>query len=263
MTGILTAAFVIGLTGLCIGLLLGIAGKKFAVEVDEVEAKVRELLPGNNCGGCGYAGCDALAKAIAAGEAPANACPVAGGSVVKELGSVLGTGNLKEVKKVAFVTCKGTCDKTENQYQYNGLSDCRKLALIPGRGEKACDYGCMGLGSCVTECPFDAIHIVEGIAKVDREACKGCGKCVSVCPNHLIELIPYEAKVQVKCNSKDKGKDVKAACKVGCIGCGICAKQCEFDAVVVENNLAHIDPEKCTGCGKCAEKCPVKVIETF
>ena len=113
------------------------------------------------------------------------------------------------------------------------------------------------------ECPFDAIHIVEGIAKVDREACKGCGKCVSVCPNHLIELIPYEAKVQVKCHSKDKGKDVKAVCKVGCIGCGICAKQCEFDAVVVENNLAYIDPEKCTGCGKCAEKCPVKVIETF
>lgn len=261
MTGIITAALAIGLTGLCIGLLLGIAGKKFAVPVDETEEKVRELLPGNNCGGCGFAGCDALAKAIAAGEAPANACPVAGNSVVKQLGSVLGASLTKEVKKVAYVVCKGTCDKTENQYQYNGISDCRKLALIPGRGEKACNYGCMGLGSCVKECPFDAIHIIDGIAKVDRDACKACGKCVSVCPNHLIELIPYDMKVQVQCSSKDKGKDVKAVCKVGCIGCGICAKQCDAEAIVVENSLARINPDKCTGCGKCAEKCPTKVIE--
>ena len=250
MTGIMTAGLVIGITGLLIGLLLGVAGKLFEVEVDEVEIQVRELLPGNNCGGCGFAGCDALAKAIAAGEAPANACPVAGSAVAKEVGALLGAGELEEVKKVAYVACKGTCDVTTNQYQYDGLMDCRKLALIPGRGEKACDYGCMGLGSCVSECPFDAIHIRNGIAVVDREACKACGKCVAACPNHLIHIIPYDTKVQVQCSSKDKGKDVKAVCQVGCIGCGICMKQCEFEAVKVENHVAVIDAAKCTGCGK-------------
>lgn len=261
MTEILIATIVIGVTGLCIGLLLGIAGKKFAVEVDEIEEKVRELLPGNNCGGCGYAGCDALAKAIAAKEAPANACPVAGSAVAKAVGELLGVDAAEEVKKVAYVACKGTCGEAAKQYEYSGAMDCRMAAMVPGRGDKACSYGCMGLGSCVSECPFDAIHIVDGIAKVDKEECKGCGKCVSVCPNHLISLIPYDTTVQVKCSSKDKGKDVKAVCKVGCIGCGICVKQCEAEAVIVENNVAHIDAAKCTGCKKCAEKCPVKVIE--
>jgi RnfABCDGE-type electron transport complex B subunit len=260
IVGIVIATAVIAITGLAIGLLLGVAGKKFAVEVDEKEIAVRELLPGNNCGGCGYAGCDALAKAIANGEAKVNACPVGGEPVGEAISAVMGVEAGASVRMVANVACSGTCEKTTKQYDYNGLQDCRKLSLIPGRGEKACDYGCMGLGSCVRECPFDAIHIIDGIAKVDREACKACGKCVAICPNHLISLVPYDAKYIVVCKSNDKGKDVRSVCKTGCIGCGICVKQCEFEAVTVENNLATIDPSKCTGCGKCAEKCPAKVI---
>ncbi|MEG1992404.1 MAG: RnfABCDGE type electron transport complex subunit B [Acetivibrio sp.] len=260
MNGILLAALVISVTGLAIGLVLGIAGKKFAVEVDERVTFVRDELPGNNCGGCGYAGCDALAEAIVKGEAPVNACPVGGAPVAQAVGKIMGTDAKPGEKKVAFVKCNGTCDKTTIKYNYYGIQDCKKMALIPGEGNKGCDYGCLGYGSCVRACAFDAIHIINGVAVVDKEKCVSCGKCVTECPKHLIELLPYDAKHIVQCSSHGKGKDVKAVCEVGCIGCGICVKQCEAGAISVENNIAYIDQSKCTKCGKCAEKCPVHII---
>lgn len=260
MNGVVLAAIIIGITGLLIGLLLGIAGKKFAVEVDERVENVRELLPSNNCGGCGYAGCDAMAEAIVKGEAKANSCPSLSKERIAEIASIMGTEAEESEKKVAFVKCKGTCDKTKIKYDYYGIADCKKLSLVPGDGEKVCREGCMGYGSCVKVCAFDAIHIINGIAAVDREKCVACGKCVAECPKHLIELIPYRAKHIVQCSSHEKGKNVKLACEVGCIGCGLCVRQCEAGAIVLNDNLAYIDQEKCIKCGKCAEKCPSKII---
>ena len=256
VTGIIIAAAVVGILGILIGIFLGIASEKFKVEVDEKEILVRNELPGNNCGGCGYAGCDALAKAIAAGQAEVGACPVGGASTAEKIGAIMGVAGGTAEKKVAFVKCKGTCDKTKVQYNYYGVDDCKKVSVVPGAGEKACTYGCMGYGSCVKACAFDAIHVVDGVAVVDKEKCVACGKCVSSCPNHLIELVPYKAEHLVQCSSHDKGKDVKSVCESGCIGCTLCTKQCEFDAIHMEDNLAVIDYEKCTNCGKCAEKCP-------
>ena len=261
VTGIIIAAAVVGILGILIGIFLGIASEKFKVEVDEKEILVRNELPGNDCGGCGYAGCDALAKAIAAGQAEVGACPVGGASTAEKIGAIMGVAGGTAEKKVAFVKCKGTCDKTKVQYNYYGVDDCKKVSVVPGAGEKACTYGCMGYGSCVKACAFDAIHVVDGVAVVDKEKCVACGKCVSSCPNHLIELVPYKAEHLVQCSSHDKGKDVKSVCESGCIGCTLCTKQCEFDAIHMEDNLAVIDYEKCTNCGKCAEKCPVKVIQ--
>ena len=261
VTGIIIAAAVVGILGILIGIFLGIASEKFKVEVDEKEILVRNELPGNNCGGCGYAGCDALAKAIAAGQAEVGACPVGGASTAEKIGAIMGVAGGTAEKKVAFVKCKGTCDKTKVQYNYYGVDDCKKVSVVPGAGAKACTYGCMGYGSCVKACAFDAIHVVDGVAVVDKEKCVACGKCVSSCPNHLIELVPYKAEHLVQCSSHDKGKDVKSVCESGCIGCTLCTKQCEFDAIHMEDNLAVIDYEKCTNCGKCAEKCPVKVIQ--
>ena len=255
------ASMVVGLTGLTIGILLGIAGKKLYVEVDEKELLVRDLLPGSNCGGCGYAGCDALAKAIASGEVGVNACPVASQEAYIEIGKVMGVEAELTERQVAYVKCSGTCDKTKVKYEYFGVPDCNKAALVPGKGNKVCSYGCMGFGSCVKACAFDAIHIVNGIAVVDKEKCTGCSKCTVECPLQLIELVPAKARHLVACNSYDKGKDVKAACSAGCIGCKLCMKACEYDAITVENNLAYIDYSKCTNCGKCATVCPVKVIE--
>ena len=260
MTGILLAAALVGGTGLLLGLFLGLADKKFKVEVDEKELAIRDVLPGNNCGGCGYAGCDALAKAIASGEAPAGACPVGGAPVAEKVGAIMGVEAEAGVRMAAFVKCAGDCEKTKVQYEYTGVKDCSMMAFVPAGGAKSCAYGCLGYGSCVKACPFDAIHIVKGIAKVDKEQCKACGKCVEACPRNLIELVPYEQEFLVQCSSKDKGKAVMQACEVGCIGCRKCEKICEHGAVSVNDNLAHIDPEKCVGCGKCAEACPKKII---
>ena len=260
MMGLLMAAGVIGAIGIIIGVLLGVASEKFKVEVDEREILVRAELPGNNCGGCGFPGCDGLANAIAAGTASVNACPVGGSGVADKIAAIMGVESGSSVKKVAFVKCKGTCDKTRVQYNYYGMDDCRKVSVVPGGGEKACVYGCMGYGSCVKACAFDAIHVVDGVAVEEKEKCVACGKCVATCPNHLIELVPYDAEHLVQCSSHDKGKDVKAKCDSGCIGCTLCTKQCEFDAIHMDNNVAVIDYDKGTNCGKCAAKCPVKVI---
>ncbi len=261
MQGVIIAAVLVGVVGLVIGLLLGIAGVKFEVEVDEKEVEVRECLPGNNCGGCGYAGCDGLAAAIAKGDAAVNACPVASDEDYKKIGAIMGVDAEETEKQVAFVKCSGTCDKTKVKYHYYGIHDCRKLALIPGNGDKACDKGCLGYGSCVSVCMFDAIHIENGVAVVDKDKCKSCGKCVSACPKGIIELVPYKANKHVVCSSTAKAKDVMAVCEAGCRGCKVCEKFCEAKAITVENNIAKIDYDKCTGCGVCAEKCPAKVIK--
>lgn len=259
--GVLTAALVIGITGLVIAVLLGVAAIAFAVPVDEKEVAVRELLPGNNCGGCGYAGCDALAKAIAAGEAAVGACPVGGSKVAEAIGEVMGVAAGETVKMVAHVACSGTCDKADIKANYYGIADCKKAAAIPGQSDKACEFGCMGYGSCVDACQFDAIQVINGVAKVDREKCVSCGKCVDTCPRHLIKFIPYEAKYSVNCSNTDRGPKVLAVCDQGCIGCKICERSCKFDAVQVINDVAVIDQEKCKGCGLCAQKCPKKVIQ--
>ena len=262
ITGIIIAAVVVGVVGIVIGVLLGVASEKFKVEVDEREVLVRAELPGNNCGGCGYAGCDALAKAIVEGKAAVNRCPVGGTAVGDKIAAIMGVSAGSAEKKVAFVKCKGTCDKANQQYNYYGIDDCVKItAAVPGAGSKACTYGCLGSGSCVKACQFDAIHVVDGVAVVDKEKCVACGKCVATCPRGLIELVPYSAEHLVQCNSHDKGPDVRKKCDAGCIGCTLCTKQCENDAVHMDNNLAVIDYSKCTNCGKCAAKCPAKVIK--
>ncbi len=181
VTGIIIAAVIVGGTGLFIGVFLGVAGKKFAVEVDEREEAILGVLPGNNCGGCGYAGCSGLAAAIAKGEAPVGQCPVGGSTVAAQIGAIMGIEADTGTRMVAFVKCSGNTEASKADYAYTGLMDCTAMAYVPNGGPKSCNYGCLGYGSCVKACPFDAIHIVDGIAVVDKEACKACGKCVAAC----------------------------------------------------------------------------------
>ena len=256
---IIITTLVLTAIGLIVGVGLVFTGNKFRVEVDERETAVRECLPGNNCGACGFAGCDAMAAAIVKGEAPVNGCPVGGGPVAQKIGEVMGVTAEAEERKVAFVRCKGSCEVTHNQGNYVGIKDCRS-AVLSGINVTECDYGCLGFGSCAAVCPQNAIRVLNGVAEVDRRKCVGCGLCVKACPKGLIELIPSSKRVAVQCSNKDKGPLVKKVCSAGCIGCSLCVRQCEHDAVSVENNLAHINYQNCVQCGKCAEKCPVKVI---
>lgn len=256
MNGILAAALMVGGTGLLIGILLGLAGKKFHVETDEREVAIREALPGNNCGGCGFPGCDGAAAAVAKGEAPISVCPVGGAAVAAIIGEIMGQSVGETARTTAYVRCAGDCEKSKQDYIYSGVEDCTYAAFIPGGGPKRCNYGCLGFGSCVKACKFDAIHVEKGIAVVDPEKCKSCGACVKACPKQLIDIIPYEQKIAVACRSMDKGKAVMQSCELGCIGCKKCEKNCPAGAIRVTDQRAEIDYSKCTQCGLCVENCP-------
>lgn len=259
MPVIIITAIVLTLVGIAVGFGLVATGRKFHVDVDEREAAVRAVLPGNNCGACGYAGCDAMAAAIAKGEAPVSGCPVGGTPVAEEIGAIMGVKAEAVERKVAFVRCKGSCDVTHNQGNYIGVRDCRTAALS-GMNVPDCDYGCLGFGSCESVCPNDAIKVVNGVAVVNEKKCVACGLCVKACPKGLIELVPEKSRVRVQCSNRERGPVVKKVCEAGCIGCTLCVRQCESDAISVTNNLARVNYDNCIQCGKCAEKCPSKVI---
>ena len=212
MQGIVIATLVVGVIGLLIGIALVATGKKFYVEVDERETAVRECLPGNNCGACGYAGCDAVAAAIVKGEAPVNACPAESAEMVEKIGQIMGVQAEESVKKVAFVRCAGTCGATAEKCNYIGIHDCRS-AVLSGISVWECDYGCLGFGSCVSACAMDAIHVEEGVAVVDREKCIGCGMCSQACPWNMPRV------------------DTETGVSTKCISCGRCAEQCPNGAI--------------------------------
>jgi len=260
---IITAVVAVCAISIIIGIVLGIAEKIFHVDVNQLELDIREVLPGSNCGGCGYAGCDSLAKAVANGEAPVSACPVGGRAVAEKVAAIMGQEVGEIERKVAYVKCDGTCDKRETDYNYFGIDSCVYADKMPGSSPYSCKFGCMGYGSCAKVCDHRAIRIIDRKAVVDEDLCQACGKCLRVCPHNLIELIPAKTQYRVQCSSLSKGKDVKNACTAGCIGCGLCSKNCPEGAIVFENNIAKIDYSKCTHCGKCAEKCPTKIIKNY
>lgn len=257
MNTIIISVLVVAGSGLIIGLILSLAGKKFAVETDERESLVREALPGNNCGGCGFPGCDGAAAAVVSGKAPVTVCPVGGAAVAGKIGEIMGQEVGDTERMVAYVRCSGIWGVTKKQYEYSGVDSCAMVSLLPGGGPKACTHGCMGFGDCVKACQFGAISIWSGVARVDIDACKACGACIKACPRGLIELVPYEKNpYHVACNTKDRGKAVMDVCGAGCIGCKKCEKNCPVGAVTVQNGAAHIQYDLCINCGTCAEQCP-------
>lgn len=263
MNNILIPTLVLAVLGFVLAGLLGVISKKFEVKTDPIVERVREALPGANCGACGYPGCDGCANAIAKGEAPVSACVIGGQSVTDAVASAMGVESAGAgVKKVAVVKCNGTCENAKDLYEYAGLEDCRAQIALFG-GKKACNYGCLGCGSCVKACEFDAIHMVNGVSLVDKEKCVACGACVKICPKNIIDLVPYSQKAIVKCSSHDKGKDVRGNCKVGCIGCSICARTYP-EGFAMDNFLSkeiisdNLDLELLK---ESAQKCPAKCID--
>lgn len=255
---ILYAVLVLGLLGAIFGLVLAIASKVFHVKKNPLLEPVIELLPGANCGGCGYAGCAAFAQAVIDGKVSPSACVAGGETVNQTISSLLGIEAKKNTRLAAFVNCSGG-DHARKKFKYIGIPDCHAAMRISG-GPTECAYGCIGLGSCVKACPFGAISVVNGVAIVNHEKCTGCLKCVDTCPKKIIHPVPYYADVNVACSSHEKGAVLRKVCNIGCIGCKICEKTCQYDAIHVNDNLAEIDYAKCTGCGECALKCPRHLI---
>lgn len=257
---VLIALGVVGGVGLLAGVLLALASHFFYVPEDETAAKLRECLPGVNCGACGYKGCDDYAAAMSEGRAEPNLCVPGGADVSCALGEILGVVSETSEPKVAFVHCNGNCEATSKKAVYDGVQSCRAASMIYG-GPETCIYGCMGYGDCAKACPVNAICVRDGIAHVDPRLCIACGLCASACPKNIITLVPKNATTAVMCNNKDKGVEAKKVCKNACIGCKKCEKSCPENAITVVDNLARIDYSKCSGCGICASVCPTKCIK--
>ena len=259
---ILWAVLVLGGMGAIFGLILTLTSKVFHVENDPRRDAIREVLPGANCGGCGFPGCDGCADAIVAGKAPINACPVGGAAAAEKIGAIMGVQSASSGEKlVAHVVCQGDVDHCKTKFNYVGIQDCVAASLV-NTGNRACKYACLGLGTCAKACPFGAIHIDERlkIAVVDPDKCQSCGKCVAACPKSVLSLQPVSQPVSLKCRAAEFGKLVSDNCKVGCIGCTRCAKACKFGAIEMVNNLPKIDLAKCRGCMMCAESCPTGAL---
>ena len=252
---------VLGGMGLGAGILLAYASKKFAVKEDEKVGKIESILPGVNCGACGYAGCHAYAEAVASGKAEVNLCKPGGEKVMKEICSIMGKEGVSAEPKVAQRYCNGGRKESKSKFDYEGIETCKAASII-NNGFKQCTYSCLGLGDCERSCPVNAITIDENsLPQIDKEKCIGCEKCVIECPRNILHMVPKKSRVHVRCSSKDPGKVVTKVCTIGCIACKLCEKACPFDAIHVIDNLAIIDYDKCKNCTKCAQVCPRKIIE--
>jgi Na+-translocating ferredoxin:NAD+ oxidoreductase RNF subunit RnfB len=253
-----------GVLGLAFGALLAFASIKFFVKTDERVSMIREILPGANCGGCGYPGCDGYADGVVSEGVKMNLCAAGGPAVAQKIAEIMGAAGEQEasVPLRAVLRCAGSSRSSSRNAAYDGVQDCRSAAVLPGGSPNACPFSCMGLGTCVKVCPFGAMSIIGGLASVDPRKCVGCGACVSACPKSVLTLAPnVRSAAWVACNSRWRGPEVKKVCAVGCIGCSLCARVCPEKAIAVEGNLAVIDSSKCTGCGMCAAKCPSKCID--
>ena len=256
---IVYAVVVLGVLGAAFGLILAVASKIFEVKKDPREEAILGCLAGANCGGCGFPGCAGLAAAIVAGEAPVTACAPAGAENAAKIAEIMGMEAPSGERQVAFVRCTGG-NNAKKRYEYIGVKDCLSATKVAG-GPLECTFGCMGFGSCVAACQFDAISINEnGVAVVDPEKCTNCGACKAACPRKLITSVPVSKKVHVTCANLDKGKAAMSVCSVSCIGCGLCEKECKKDAIHVVNGVAVIDYEKCINCKLCTKVCPRDAI---
>lgn len=257
---ILLPIFIFAGLGIGTGVLLSVCSKVFAVKTDTRVTKLTNVLPGLNCGACGFSSCENYAEHLIQDDTlQTNRCTPGGEESAKAISKLLGTTFEKVKPIVAQVYCHGTIDHTSDVFEYQGEKSCSACNLYYS-GNGKCKYGCLGLGDCKLVCKFDAIKIENGIASIDEERCTGCSMCANVCPKGIIGLHPKEQEVHVGCLNSDVARHTIKACTVGCIGCKKCQKVCQYDAIHVDNNRASIDYDRCTNCKECVAVCPVNCI---
>jgi electron transport complex protein RnfB len=242
---IFSSIITLGGMGLLFGGLLAYASRIFYVEKDPRIERINDLLPQANCGGCGYPGCSNFAEAIVNEDASINLCAPGGEEVVLKIAEILGVEAETIEPNVAVVRCQGAHGIAKNKFRYEGIEDCNAAVLVQG-GHKACVYGCLGFGSCVESCPFDAMDMQDnGLPVVFEDKCTACGNCVTACPKGIMELVPRSQKVFLGCVNEDSAKAVREVCSVGCIACGLCAKEkiTPSGKLVMENNMPTVPPD--------------------
>lgn len=257
-----TPVIIVTLIGVISGVVLSVADKYMSVPTDERVDDIVEILPGVNCGACGFAGCEEYASKLVWEGVATNLCTPGGDDTSAEISEILGLPVLDVVEKVAMVRCSGSSEYSAHIMDYGGKPTCKDNNLY-FEGRHQCSYACLGFGDCLDVCEYGAITIIDNIAVIDRELCTGCAMCVEACPNDLIVLKETTSEIFVGCNSTNRGAFVRRVCEIGCIGCNMCERACQHDAIIKRDNLAIIDQAKCTNCGDCVTACPTKVIKDY
>ena len=265
MNTLVLTVLTLSILGVLLAVVLYFVAQKFKVEEDPRIDEVEKMLPGANCGGCGFAGCRAMSEALVKNDdIDSLFCPVAGGDAMKSIAQYLGKTAAEKAPMVATMLCGGTCQKRPKVNHYDGALSCAVVNTFYV-GESGCAFGCIGYGDCVQACKFGAMTLnpETGLVDINPDKCTACGACVKTCPKNLIELRkkwPKNRAIYVACRSKNRGSVVMKVCKAGCIGCGKCAKVCPFGAITIDSYLAYINPDKCKLCRKCVNECPTGAI---
>jgi electron transport complex protein RnfB len=264
LSTVYTTLVVLAGLGIFFGVALALIAARFVVKTDPKVEKVRDVLPGANCGACGFAGCMGYAEAVVGNpDVAVNLCAPGKSAVAEKVAEITGKKAEKVEPKIARVFCQGGSSLSQRKFIYTGVQDCTAAVLAAG-GDKSCEYGCLGYATCMRACPFDAITMsADNLPIISKEKCTACGKCVAACPKQVIELAVESKAVVISCHSRDKGADTKKKCQVGCIACGICVRTCPVDAIKIDNNVARIDHTKCIVCGLCVRKCPTNAIHDY
>jgi RnfABCDGE-type electron transport complex B subunit len=260
---LITAIFAL-LLAFVLGLALGFFKQFFAVKEDPLIGEIKGILPGANCGACGFPGCEGYATALAEKKAAISKCPVGGSTAAEKLAALIG-GDADVKPQVAVLACRGTKDKAIDRGKYIGVKTCRAAKIATG-SIKACTWGCQGFGDCAKVCQFGAITMGEdGLPIIDPAKCTGSRLCSVECPQHIIKMVPKELSgaMPLCSNVNVLRSQVSKNCKNGCIKCELCVKNCPEKCLTMVNGIPVVDYAKCSSCGTCTQKCPVKVMKLF
>jgi len=256
---IILAVVLMTVIGLICATILVLASKFMATKVDERVMQISKLLPGINCGACGFSSCDAYAHALIYDVIPANLCIPGGNDVSKVISNMLGVQEESITMIYPIIYCSGDNTSRVLKMDYKGVKKCAAAKKLFG-GQNACTFGCLGFGDCLAVCRYDALCLDSGLPRLDSEKCVGCTLCHEACPNDVIKFSRPSNSAIVKCRNTEKGAVVRKKCTSGCIACTRCVKVCPNEAIKIDDNLAYIDFAKCDACGKCIEVCNPKCI---
>ena len=252
---------ILGGVGMTFGGLIALANARMRVEEDPRLDDLSDLLPGANCGACGFAGCRAFAEATLGGTVAPAGCSVMGEFELDDFADYLGVDAGEADKKVARLLCAGGSDVALRKADYVGIDSCA-AAVAVGGGGKACTWGCVGLSDCAVACDFEAIIMSPfGLPVVDLDPCTACGDCVDACPLDLFTILPADHHLLVQCKNLLEGDAAESVCSVACNACKRCVQDAEAGLISMVSGLAVVDYERVDlENPKAVERCPTGAI---
>ena len=258
---VLGSVAILGGVGVTFGALIALANARLRVEEDPRLDELSDLLPGANCGACGFAGCRAFAESVLVGRAAPAGCTVMGEAEREDVATYLGVDAGQADKRVARLLCAGGSDVALRKADYVGIESCA-AAVAVGGGGKACAWGCVGFADCAVACDFDAIVMSPfGLPVVDLEQCTACGDCVEACPLDLFTILPADAPLLVQCRNLLEGAAADAVCSVACNACRRCVQDAAPGLIRMEGGLAVVNYELIELANpKAVERCPTGAI---